>query len=294
MTTDEHRERLEAALREKWPGKGYETMRSQILDVVQAALAASPTEKPAGPNDLQRYRDSVKAELRRRGFVPAEEADWRIGREPNCLQWEWRKEGCRRDPAEIMLAILDGLTQEGVAAWPGDATSIVEQIVRVQYNRAERALAGAAQECEPECDCLDRADGIGPMHGVHDEQCPCHPKNKLAMKPSGESGTSAPVPPELKVNPYCHLCFGTGYYQTDGQICPCTEVVGEKIAQAIWLLECRAADRHKRPRPTVIQALANETCNLCGHVGCEGNCKLATGNSESGAQMGAATPADFS
>jgi hypothetical protein len=45
------------------------------------------------------------------------------------------------------------------------------------------------------------------------------------------------------------------------------------IAQAIWLLECRAADRHGRPRPTCIAALANETCQKCGHVDCTGACR---------------------
>lgn len=45
------------------------------------------------------------------------------------------------------------------------------------------------------------------------------------------------------------------------------------IAEAIWLLECRAADRHSRPRPTTIEAVANETCAKCGHVGCVGSCR---------------------
>lgn len=46
-----------------------------------------------------------------------------------------------------------------------------------------------------------------------------------------------------------------------------------KIAEAIWLLECRAADRHGRVHPTVINSVSNETCKLCGHVGCGGNHK---------------------
>jgi hypothetical protein len=40
------------------------------------------------------------------------------------------------------------------------------------------------------------------------------------------------------------------------------------IAEAIELLEARAADRHGRPRPTRIEAVAGKTCRKCGHVGC--------------------------
>ena len=44
------------------------------------------------------------------------------------------------------------------------------------------------------------------------------------------------------------------------------------LAEAIYLLECRAADRHNRPRPdTVIEALTGKTCPKCGHVGCTGS-----------------------
>jgi hypothetical protein len=86
-------------------------------------------------NRLSHYRERVKEQLRQKGFVPAEDG-FIDGKN---LQWEWRKQGCRRDPSEIMLAILDALTQEGVPVWPGDATSCVEQIVRVQYDRAEAA-----------------------------------------------------------------------------------------------------------------------------------------------------------
>lgn len=89
-------------------------------------------------------RPNVIAELKRRGFTPAEELQIGWDKDPSVvnLQYEWRKPDCRRDPSEIMLAILDALTQEGIDAWPGDATSIVEQIVRAQYERAEKALGG--------------------------------------------------------------------------------------------------------------------------------------------------------
>lgn len=44
------------------------------------------------------------------------------------------------------------------------------------------------------------------------------------------------------------------------------------IAQAIHLLECRAADRHGRQHPTVIEAVAGKLCPKCGHVQCSGIC----------------------
>jgi hypothetical protein len=87
---------------------------------------------------LQLCRKSVITELHSKGFLPAEECKSDEDVNTKCLQWLWRQPGCRRNPNEIMLAILDALTQEGIAAWCGDATSCVEQIVRTQYERAEK------------------------------------------------------------------------------------------------------------------------------------------------------------
>lgn len=80
-------------------------------------------------------REEAKRQVRRLGFLPSEETT-----NPNqVLQYVWRTQTCRRDPSEILWAIIDALTQEGVTAWPGDATSCVEQMMRVQYDRAEEA-----------------------------------------------------------------------------------------------------------------------------------------------------------
>jgi hypothetical protein len=91
------------------------------------------------------YRDLAKTELRRQGFTPTEDIidsrNWETDPAIKVLQWEWRKPNCDRDPSEILWAVIDALTQEGIAVWPGDATSCVEQIVRVQYDRAEALLA---------------------------------------------------------------------------------------------------------------------------------------------------------
>jgi hypothetical protein len=118
----------------------------------EAAAFLRPLLQDRNTNTYQQhYRKQVKLDLLRKGFVPSEDAQTETDLDNN-LQWLWRKAGCRRDPSEIMLAILDALTQEGVAAWPGDATSCVEQIVRVQYDRAEKArkdtLEEAAQKIE--------------------------------------------------------------------------------------------------------------------------------------------------
>jgi hypothetical protein len=40
------------------------------------------------------------------------------------------------------------------------------------------------------------------------------------------------------------------------------------IAEAIELLEARAADRHGRTRPTRIESVVGKLCPKCGHVGC--------------------------
>jgi hypothetical protein len=41
----------------------------------------------------------------------------------------------------------------------------------------------------------------------------------------------------------------------------------------IWLLEHRAAKRHKRKPPGFYAATFGEACVECGHVGCEGGCR---------------------
>lgn len=96
------------------------------------------------PQDIWKHsREESNKKTRLMGFTPAEETGSYILPDGSneSLQWQWRKTNCRRDPSEILWAIIDGLTQEGVAAWPGDGTGIVEQIVRVQYERAEKAEA---------------------------------------------------------------------------------------------------------------------------------------------------------
>jgi hypothetical protein len=44
------------------------------------------------------------------------------------------------------------------------------------------------------------------------------------------------------------------------------------IESAIWHLEARAAKRHGRTPPNEEDAVNGQTCNKCGHVGCEGAC----------------------
>lgn len=93
-------------------------------------------------HQLKHWREESNTKTRSLGFTPAEDAGMALKADKSniSLQWAWREAGCRRDPAEILPAVIDALTQEGIPAWPGDATSIVEQIVRVQYDRAEAAL----------------------------------------------------------------------------------------------------------------------------------------------------------
>jgi hypothetical protein len=46
----------------------------------------------------------------------------------------------------------------------------------------------------------------------------------------------------------------------------------DDIKEAIWHLECRAAERHNRPRPGFEEATYGECCPKCLHVGCTGGC----------------------
>jgi uncharacterized coiled-coil protein SlyX len=109
---------------------------------------------------LPEARRASNEQVRRLGFLPAEEIVW-VNKECNgrALQDVWRDAGCRRDPAEILPAIIDALTQEGISAWSGDATSIVEQIVRVQYDRAERAERTERERVRD--NLMDIADALG-------------------------------------------------------------------------------------------------------------------------------------
>jgi hypothetical protein len=77
-----------------------------------------------------RTRESAEAETRRRGFEPGE------------LQYLWRTPECfarTYDMGEVGAAICDALTREGCTAWWGDGTSCVEQMIRLQWDRAEKA-----------------------------------------------------------------------------------------------------------------------------------------------------------
>jgi hypothetical protein len=46
----------------------------------------------------------------------------------------------------------------------------------------------------------------------------------------------------------------------------------EDVKEAIWHLECRAAERHKRPKPGFEEATFGPCCTKCNHVGCQGGC----------------------
>ncbi len=56
---------------------------------------------------------------------------------------------------------------------------------------------------------------------------------------------------------------------------PCaeTEMVIQRLAESVYILECRAALRHDRPFPSKDDAVKGiGKCSLCGHVGCDGTC----------------------
>lgn len=87
-------------------------------------------------NQQQILRDSAKAATERLGFKEGE------------LQWLWRTKECfnrKYNSDEVVAAICDALTREGQSAWPGDGTSCVEQMIRLQWERAEKAEAALAR-----------------------------------------------------------------------------------------------------------------------------------------------------
>lgn len=103
------------------------------------SLSKSDRVAEQPPNTYQRQmelREQAEKETRRYGF------------EPGLLQWLWRGRDCftrKYDSGEVIAAICDALTREGQTAWPGDGTSCVEQMIRLQWDRAEKAEAEVAR-----------------------------------------------------------------------------------------------------------------------------------------------------
>jgi hypothetical protein len=101
--------------------------RARAVDGVGGGGDVPPNEPYASQ---ARTRESAEAETRRRGFEPGE------------LQYLWRTPECfarTYDMGEVGAAICDALTREGCTAWWGDGTSCVEQMIRLQWDRAEKA-----------------------------------------------------------------------------------------------------------------------------------------------------------
>lgn len=71
--------------------------------------------------------------LKHNGLEPGMWAKWR--EDPPPLQ------AYKNSTDLILLAIIDVLTQEGIVAWPGDATSCVSQLVHAQLNSRKRLIS---------------------------------------------------------------------------------------------------------------------------------------------------------
>lgn len=55
---------------------------------------------------------------------------------------------------------------------------------------------------------------------------------------------------------------------------PYTRSARRELKNAIFQLECRAAERHGRPRTfDNVDILDHAVCLLCGHVDCDGRCR---------------------
>lgn len=116
--------------------KGLEGWTQRARDAECAAdiarAEAAEATKRAGIYGLDDCRKSAKAALVALGF-------------PTEGYWDrWRAAPDKLPPFDawhVECAILDALTQEGVAAWHGDASGCVTQIVQAQVKRAEAAEA---------------------------------------------------------------------------------------------------------------------------------------------------------
>jgi hypothetical protein len=107
--------------------------RDELLaELAQARAEVAEAKQRAGIYGLDDCRKSAKAALIALGF-------------PTEGYWDrWRAVPEKLPPFDawhVECAILDALTQEGVAAWHGDASGCVTQIVQAQAKRAEAAEA---------------------------------------------------------------------------------------------------------------------------------------------------------
>lgn len=71
------------------------------------------------------------------------------------------------------------------------------------------------------------------------------------------------------------LCFRLHYLNSQKHDDRNIDII-EMLIDSIWLLECRAAERHKRVMPERLESvLFGPTCKKCGHIGCNGKCHKA-------------------
>lgn len=121
--------------------KSREWLTQLIRALRDARQRVTELETQHSWNSYQKHHENAKAATRRLGF------------EEGALQWLWRSPECftrKYDQQEVITAICDALTREGCTAWSGDGTSCVEQMVRLQWDRAAQAEAALAAAVERE------------------------------------------------------------------------------------------------------------------------------------------------
>ena len=118
--------------------EGWDALDSGAIPSLAALL---DQEIAASKHDAELWAISQKQAAQHRAEALRRAAA--RGYEPWKLQLKWRSNPPQvYDSSECLDAILEALNMEGVAAWSGDATSCVEQMVRAQ---AERAAASEAR-----------------------------------------------------------------------------------------------------------------------------------------------------
>lgn len=134
-----------AAERQAWRSEAQAQMAStdprymdpaivvRLVDALDSLERLAVDLAQAPHRNWARLRADAQAEAERRGFTPSHtlHGKWYS---PQCLADE------QYDPGEVLAAIVHALTQEGISVWNGDGVSIVEQMVRVQWDARARAV----------------------------------------------------------------------------------------------------------------------------------------------------------
>lgn len=88
--------------------------------------------------------------------------------------------------------------------------------------------------------------------------------DKYPWNNNAHPGTTSQEVLRALINRACYVNMQTPCWQTKLSI--------RLMHYVVWLYEHRAAKRHGRRSPSMIDVLYGIQCRKCGHVGCKGGC----------------------